>query len=304
MFALYLVVSAMREKEGDRVDDVELSANSVTVTKPFSRDYDLRGDLTGKTEHPREAFEAARKRGMTAREVKWVVEDFEAMTLSTKDLGSAPEHEYYEIRKRGQQWYLDTLVSGFGLSGGQKSRAAERLRKLGEKGFEDFQKSIAGNKPFEIDGKAFRVVGAWNIRKLTDAGNWLSGEGHAPWNLCELDEAQAGMVGFKDGEGQWEWLKEGSTTLDYGSEDRYTDLTSPSSEYGAFMSSAGRVFPLSMEQVDRIRNNPVVPSPHDVSFNGSKSLLILAENLAPSQLKTLLLINPGMAGQLLEELER
>ena len=60
------------------------------------------------------------------------------------------------------------------------------------------------------------------------------------------------MIGLGEttatGYGHW------SSTKDFGTEERYEELDVRESSQGGLISQAGKVFPLSMEQVDRIRN--------------------------------------------------
>lgn len=300
--ALGLIIFILREKLWMR--GTGSAAEAIPVTEFSQRTSAKSGDRAEQSKNQREEFDTARKRGMSEQDVRWIVADFINLGIDSEEVGAGSAEDYFKIRNDRHQWLLATLVSGFGLSGQQKMELAESLRVLGERDLEEFRKYVAETKSFEVEGKEYRIVDGSKVRKLTDAEYWLKGEDYAPWNLCALDEIQTSMIRSKNEAGQWIQMNDGSRSIDYGTDDHYSDLTEPNTEYGDFISSAGRFFPLSMEQVDRIRDNTVSAPALNITVSSRKSLQSLVKNLAPAQLKIMLLFNPEMAGELRAELEK
>lgn len=270
------------------------------VTKPYPRDLNQRKD---RSKNPSEEFEAARKRGLTEEEVRWVVKDFMTLGIDGDEISADTDQGYYQIRLKRQEWLLDALVSGFGLSSEQKKQAAARMRELGEKDYEEFQQSFTENEQFEIDGKMFRVISASKVRELTDADVWLSNDSYLPWNLCDLDEVQKTMLPLKIENELWVWPRPGSATHDFGTEQRYENLDDPFTNQNDFISPSGKFFPLSMEQVDRIRGaNTFHSEKNNIIITGRMGPLAYVKLLTAPQLMTLLLLKPDMAGMLMKEL--
>jgi hypothetical protein len=285
------------------------------VTKPHPRDRDPRMEMRAK--NPREEFEAARKRGLTEEEVRWVVEDFVAMNLNPKspDRTADPEDAREEWKRR-EQWYLDTLVSGFGLSEEQKKQAAGRLRELGEREFKDYQEFLANRKALNEEAGRLGGVNRWGIMEILGADGWFCVDACAPWNLCDLDEEQKKIIGYVDGEGQWGWPTGGKMTKDFGTDERYENLDNQQISQNGFINPAGRFFPLSMDQVDRIRSANVIHVDHlnqgdrkieiepEVTLVARLGILPYAKLLSEPQLRTYLLLCPEMAVHLSEELAK
>jgi hypothetical protein len=126
-------------------------------------------------------------------------------------------------------------------------------------------------------------------------------EGTRPWDLCELNESQKEMLGFKNDEGEWTWV-DGERTLDFGTTENYADLENPFAVHGNIMATAGKVFPLSMWQVEHLGEfEDESVSPHTpISKTGGS--LDRAKFLTKPQLKTLLLLRPETAKELTNEL--
>lgn len=218
-------------------------------------------------------------------------------------------------RKRREQWYLDTLVSGFGLSKRQKEQAAARLRELGEREFKDYQEFLANRKSPDKKPESGGKVSYWFARELIlGSDGWFDDHASEPWNLCDLDEEQKEMIGYADGEGQWGWISGGKMTKDFGTDERYENLDDQQTSQNGFINPAGRFFPLSMDQVDRIRSANVIHVDHvnqcdravgidpRITLVGRLGILPYAKLLSGPQLRTYLLFRPDMAEHLLKEL--
>ena len=285
------------------------------VTKPYPRDRDPRMEKRAKD--PREEFEAARKRGLTEEEVRWVVEDFVAMNLNPKSPDrTADLEDAREEWKRREQWYLDTLVSGFGLSEEQKKQAAGRLRELGEKEFSGYQEFLANRESLIEQASREGKIARWALLENLGTYGWFLGESRSPWNLCDLDEEQKKITGYADGEGKWVWIPGGEMTNDFGTDERYENLDDQQTSQNGFINPAGWIYPLSMGQVDRIRSANVVHVDHvnqgdrvigikpEIKLVSRLGILPYAKLLSEPQLRTYLLLRPEMAVHLSEELAK
>lgn len=298
--------------DGEKKAEVAAEGNSPRVTKSYPRE---RVATERRTKSSREEFEAARKRGLTEAEVRGVVEEFIAMNLNPKspDKTADPEDAREEWKRR-EQWYLDTLVSGFGLTGQQKKQAAARLRELGERDFKNYQEFLANRmspaKKPESGGK----LPFWLLMEILGPDGWFQYHACAPWNLCDLDEEQKKMIGYSDGEGQWGSISGGKMTKDFGTDERYENLDDQQTSQNGFINPAGRFFPLSMDQVDRIRSANVIHVDHlnrgdrtikidpRITLVSRLGILPYAKFLSGPQLRTYLLFRPDMAENLMKEL--
>ena len=284
----------------DAPDREEVSHREDSVMK-----FRVRGASDSRTgftaaESARDRYEAARKLGMTEQEVQWIVSDFVGLGIDSQEISVDSLEGYYGLMIRRQKWLLDSLVTGFGLSEDQKSQAAERLLQLAQTDCEEFQEYLVSSKPFESEGKIYQIVDGSKVRKLTDPTYWLEREEYASRNLCELNEDQMDMIAIKVG-GGWIWPRPGSSTKDFGTEERYEELDDTQSSQSGLISQAGKVFPLSMEQVDRIRNANSASLDSVQKKGGS---LEFVKVLAPAQFKIMLLLRPDLAGELVSEMEK
>lgn len=300
--------------DGKKKGGVAAEGNSSRVTKPYPRERDAR---ERRTKNPREEFEAARKRGLTEEEVRWVVEDFLELGIDSDDISADTLEGHYQLRMKRQAWLLNAMVSGFGLSDEQRKQAAARLQELGEMDYKTLKGDFADSMTIEVEGKAIQIIGGWDLwimRKLSDADQWLAGDKYLPWNLCDFDEAQKAMVPLKMENGELVWPHPGSVTHDIGTEQRYENLDGPFTNQNAFITPSGSIISLSMDQVDRIWSANVIHVDHvnqggravgiepRITLVGRLGILPYAKLLSGPQLRTYLLFRPDMAEHLLKEL--
>jgi len=130
------------------------------------------------------------QKGMTAREVRWIIEDFQKAGLETR-FQRASLQEFTRQRRAQHAWYLDLLADGLRLGPEQRRTARGKLAGLFEEAVADFQKSLSeqASEPHEGDG-------GQAISKFIDAEQWLTDERYAPWELCELKERQLNLTWF------------------------------------------------------------------------------------------------------------
>jgi hypothetical protein len=262
--------------------------------------------MVKRTKNPRDEFEAARKRGMTEEEVRWVVEDFlETGILDWESVG-VPLDQLTKRRDKEYEWYLGILVEGFGLTRQQRKEAENALEKIKEADSEHFLAVMKSAKEYLTHKDPFAEESELRTRVPGDlvrgVSIWAQGEKISPWNLCTLDEAQKSMLPLRLEDGQWIWDRSGSVTLDYGTAERYENLDDPFTDLWIFV-RGGDIFPLSMAQVDGIRGA-------EFQLNSTKHpdgvpdppLFEQLKFLTAPQLRTLLLYEPEVAGSLVKEL--
>ncbi len=288
-----------REKKGG----VAAEGNGPRVTKPYLRERDAREQ---RTKNPREEFEAARKRGLTEEEVRGIVEEFMRTGIGSIDLSNTSERELLDNRKAENSWYLLTLVEGLRLTPDQQREAAEKLHKTRVYGYSAFLAKIAKAAPtidfdpipdeaiIDPDPFAYGDEEAYNVGSAP--------LGYYPRDLCELDRVQMEILGLRIEGEKLIWPRPGSYTLDFGTEEKYENLDDPFGEHHISVTDAGYIFPLSMDQVDRILAVKGVKGLSEDGENGSLYLLENAKALSSAQLRTLLLKQPSIVEILLKGL--
>ncbi len=305
--ALYFAIDQSEQKNGD-----VSGTKRAPTTKPHPRDRDER---MIRTKNPCEEFEAARKRGMTEEEVRWVVEDFDETRLWEVRPPDAPAEDLYGRRKNEQKWYLDTLVKGFGLTGEQKKEAKRNLREALIEDFAAYSEAEKAGDAITIyfsTGDPFqRTVDPTDQTKflseatpaasLLGVSLWLSRSRMAPWNLCKFEESQQEIGWNEPMAGKLLSKRMGVTTKDPGTDECYEDLDDPFGENPISLAAAGSIFPLSMGQVDRMR---AAKKTYKVKNGGVRRPQLLDEVkvLTAPQLRTVLLYTPSLVEDIRENL--
>jgi hypothetical protein len=254
-----------------------------------------------------EDYLARCKKGMTAREVRWIVEDFQRAGL---DLGmrSATPEEYSTQRKNQHAWYLDLLKDGLGLSEEQVRTASAELDELLAEALERFGKELEAkaSEVIESGGRSFRIIESGPIDRLVSAESWLEDERYAPWELCELTEDQLRLTWFgwvnsrrnadPDSltyEPEMPWFDDRMLVGGPSGSGGWTIADFPTGDAPTAIRGAGSIFPFTAGQ--RFRKG---------DGDGVGALEHQAMGCHPAQLKTLLLVAPTIASRLLESLDR
>jgi hypothetical protein len=253
-----------------------------------------------------EDYLARCRKGMTAQEVRWIVEDFQRAGLDAEIWIAKPE-EYAALRRAQHSWYLDLLAEGLVLSNDQRLSASKELDVLLSEALERFGGELAekASAVVEHNGKSFRVVESGLINRMISAERWLADERYAPWELCELTKDQLRLTWFgwvnsrrtaePDSliyEPDMPWFDDrmvaGGPTEDGG----WTIGDFPTGDAPTAINGAGSILPFVSRQ--RFIKGDVV---------GVGPLEAQAMGCHPAQLKTLLLIAPTIASRLLERLD-
>jgi hypothetical protein len=256
-----------------------------------------------------ENYIARCKKGMTEQEVRWIIEDFQKAGLA-QGVRSAAAEEFIHQRKAQHAWYLDLLADGLRLDPEQRRTASGKLAGLLEEAVADFQKSLSeqASEPIEQDDQQLQLLGGEEIRKFIDAGQWLTDERYAPWELCDLTEAQLQVT--------WHPILADVDRSTNGKPPNWLDA--PSSELVAFEDgkdpaiSDDQAMVLVRQSVlaeaDHLETAGLVfPIPAIPLSSGPAHKSPLVRELCSyhsSQLKTLLLLRPKLAEEAMIELDQ
>lgn len=248
------------------------------------------------------AYIARSKRGMTDNEIRWVIEDFQALGLDQQ------EHGLNGIRRtKEQQWYLQAMSKALQLSEQQRAQAKARMDALLEEDVKTFEKGIAG-----VGGNpnGVRISDETPIMPAAGATVWLFKDAYAPWNLCDLtpEQDRLTMHRWRDAESKTStetpesadsemraWTRIPTARLDPSSGKLIeTDENDP---YGLGSYKFYRIVPTWMSMLDAF---PFIPEqkPHGQGLTG----LDQARGLQAPQFRLALLMNPSASTSLLMQL--
>lgn len=286
---------------------VKMKASKVRDRAAIARSWD--GNVA-------EDYEERCRKGMSSLEIRWVLEDFQGAGLDEGpgSLIDAMEAVLEKVPRwsplsaeatakldgladqlaaRQRAWYRAALGDALRLDEEQVRQLRTNLSKADKEDWDQFTKARSAAAP--AGPEAVSRFLPYEI--LIQPVSWLANDRYAPWTLCELTKEQQGVtrrdevvteqlrvIGAEEGEAAPSWfdLRPSSvmiTTSDKGETPRVEQE----------LRDAESVFPFTPEQV--------FPE-------GSEDQLALAKRLHPAQLKILLLLNPGLAGELSEDLAR
>ena len=272
-----------RERQGGGT----VTEDRALVTKLHPRVHDPRRE--GRTKAPREEFEAARKRGLTEEEVRGIVRDFQKLGYSELKQKGGSLEEFRNFRTKAWQWYSDLLAEGFGFTGEQERLVSKRLQEMGEK---DFSTQLEVFGKIMPDSSQYPTISPENteaLEILLGTRVWLAWQKYEAWELCNLSEDQMEIGWSAVAKFGQSWVIGEERTKDPDTDEHYNNLDNPFEPAHQVFSESGKIFPISMEQADRIRGAK------------GKSLLELVKFLSPGQLRTLLLFEPENAEALMKE---
>lgn len=243
--------------------------------------------------------------------VREVVEEFHG-ALAYEDEPHRPVEEILcELREKRLRLYLDALTEGFGLTEEQRLQAEAKLPALAaqqvarvlllESIDRDWDTSLVA-----VDGKISEptpLTRSEQIEVILREPMHLTEEGIRPWELCDLTDRQKEMIGSLDDAGQWIWADGGEKTFDFGTTESYAKLSDPFVKGAGVLTTAGKIFPLSMWQVERLGD---VEEAELTSHSPNAKYGIDPERvkcLTRPQLKTLMLFSPETPAKPMIDLE-
>jgi hypothetical protein len=238
-------------------------------------------------------------KGMTEQEVRWVIEDFQNAGLD-QGLSSASAEGFIRLRKAQHAWYLDLLADGLRLDSEQRRMAKEKLAGLLEEAEAGFEKDLSeqASEPIEQNGRRVQVVDGAVISRLIDSKQWLTDEGYAPWELCELTEEQKrvtylGYLIYYPEESRPWFSPDGFGRTD-PTDEHEGNIGDFSTGHAPDIGEASAIFPFYSLQ-------GFIGGPEEEGR--LVSLGRQATRCHPDQLKTLLLVKPEIASRLLGALD-
>ena len=203
-------------------------------------------------------YESREKKGLSDREIRWILDDFRIAGLD-QGIRTATREEYLTQRQTQDRWYRDALVEGWSLDDGQAARVSLKLAGLHDLAKADFIEALnAGPRPFQSNGQWFNITGTEPIYQLVDAARRFAAidSPYLPWSLCGVAAPETSAF-----------------------ENAKTDPAAQSR--------------ILLPPAQPLENGETVTTP---------DLLAKVRTFHPAQLKLLLLIAPGLSGDLEKQL--
>jgi hypothetical protein len=246
---------------------------------------------------PVTAYVEKAKRGMTEREIRRIISDFEAIGFMPS---SGNLDALREFREKQNDWYLTALGEALSLTSAQKREVWASLKESLDRTMEVY----AGL------GTAEAIPGIY-CEMYFEASLWMRTDEFAPWNLCELTEAQSQLTLETEWRNHVErvrnnpapfssyltWFARLSVSMEgpvLGSLIGYepgSTMNTPSAMPGigpGGIIDASTPFPLTPDQKLEYHPNDVVAQ---------------VKILHPAQLRLGLLLNPSLAGSILQRMD-
>jgi hypothetical protein len=258
---------------------------------------DMRRGKIRPSSDPVAAYLARAKRGMTEQEIRRIIRDFEAIE-TTKTSWS--EGDLRDFREKQNEWYLAALSEALSLTSAQKRAARASLKES----LDQALNSLAEKE----DGSTVPSAVTWS-RIIFVSTMWLKADEFAPWNLCELTDAQSALTLEAEWRNQVKaaqniqgnylqdptWFARLSVSMKepfFGSVFAYepgsTMMTMPGTIPGG-MIDIPTTFRLTPDQ--KLADHP-------------NDMLAQVKILHPAQLRLGLLLNPSFAGSISNELDK
>ena len=276
-----------------------------------------------------EDYLARCKKGMTAQEVRWIVEDFQRAVDPRAKIGAILDEAYdpeeaesvlpavapatkdrlvillAEVGRQQRAWYADALADGLQLGSSQKSELTARLNTLLEEDLVHLRKTWSDSeKEGEKDGilPYYRMGIPVLFGGVVHPFDWLHGDDYAPWNLYPISSEQEAVTRRSEVEHERQQQETAKENEDLYWEVPWLDRDKPFRSSLADkkeirgadkdfgpLAAAGCIFPLEEAQL----------------FDGEEFLRVDdPTRLHPAQLKMLLLLEPERAAEILQALEK
>jgi len=144
------------------------------------------------TADPISRYLAAGKRGMTNREIHSVADDFRRMGLDQPPTLFTRE-SLLAYREKQHAWYALAVAEALGLSKEQKAEMRNHLAGLLEAESVGMDDTIA-QLTLLSEHSLPRLSAEDLARSHFSASAWLTKDGYAPWDLCDLMEDQVALT--------------------------------------------------------------------------------------------------------------
>lgn len=221
---------ALRASGGEAEDKPESAALAGAMLPGKTSERLPRGEETVDVV---EDYLARCKKGMTAQEVRWIVEDFQRAGLDWEgelatDLAQifellrneggrpprAQERERIEslakqLGHRQRKWFGDTLAAALKLDLKQEREMRQNLAAAMEKDWVELLRAREEGEAQEAEGQ--RNYFGHSIYYLGFIEDWIEKPEYAPWKLTSLTEAQLALTSFESQDDAVVWLRKPSS---------------------------------------------------------------------------------------------
>jgi hypothetical protein len=255
---------------------------------------------------PITAYVERGKRGMTDQEIRWMIEDFQAAGLDEKD-----DLQYGTLRAKQQLWYLQALVEGLQLEPDQKAQAKAKMYLFLAKNIEGLNTIKEFKLPnlIELDVSGFILVSPSYPLWLTMSDTF------SPWRLVDLTKEQSALTlrkwvtspngellptddPFEDSQETIRWIESKTVVIQDPFNGNLTEFPDPNPDTITTVLSSNRfygILPIS-------NLFPLIPDQKLADYR--EDFLSQARILQPAQLRMALLLDSGMALQILKALDQ
>ena len=257
-------------------------------------------------------------KGMTDKEIGWILEDFRSAVLDQFPFTDSATDELLVTYLAAQhRWYHAALVDGLRLSHEQSFQTAKTLAELFKDAETDFYRrpksgnadtaTVPGFENAVPDPWRFSIYGGLTAAEMS---MW-------PWNLCQLSASQERLT--------WKsWFELLSSPSNRGNEEQTANLrrrfvekngqslfwsqdpvsgSTQAQEAPYWIIEANSILPLLANQ--KILASPPASDPFaEPAADGGASLLANIRLLHPAQFKLVLLFRPELAGEIEGALEK
>lgn len=261
---------------------------------------------------PVEDYQARCAKGMTDQQILWVLEDYKIAGLDNPPHGNlVTKEQIAEFRFRQYHWYRDILVEGLRLTREQSMQILKKFPEIFNATTQGFPLH-AGTVDTQALGYSGWLTGWEQSDPFRDPRLPVS-KGYPPWVLCDLTPEQASITWMawakKTDEAGGRAIENGDSAMatvpSDGSKPPHEGSTllfpTPNGEgvdredIPSWIVHAGSVMPLQANQ--SLQFAPDYSDPFSTQMENAKTRFLEdIRRLHPAQLRTLLLIQPGIIG--------
>lgn len=279
LFAGFVICAvAWHAQIGVATQDAERQHFLLSPAKTKATDRQAESTFSG---NPHKLFLARCKAGLTDQEIGWIVEDFENAGLDRDYPADMSQAGFLAFRQAQDRWYRELLGEALQYSSDQLRQVAKQLTANYEKEKELYQNRLGEIKPFEIDGKFYKIAGADVTNSIYWSSQWKSEnqEELLPWKLCTLTPQQESIVRKASPTAQSEGIQtESERRLTGNGEGRFV--------IPAF-GDVDAIIPLTANALSKLDGPSSAPN-----------ILSALHHIHPAQLKLLLLFDQDMSAQI------
>lgn len=149
-----------------------LQPGDTPTTPPTRTRHAIRSGNPPASQNPTATFTARLAKGLTEREIGWIIEDFLTAKLNLV-VRAGTADEYIAQRLTQDRWYLRALVEAWSLTPEQSSQASAKLSELFDQAKAEFIKETSAPKSFEVDGKWYTLMTSEPMNRFIETSRRL-----------------------------------------------------------------------------------------------------------------------------------